>query len=200
MGLPSIVDNMSHEDYVMIVQDGCIKMISKEDYLGIIIRDKSFICSVIDYNMSDMGCFPEYMEEDSGMGCFGNICDNTPKPNVPSVPRPKPTNKPPKFENLIYEIENRKQGFVIPKIDFDNHYTDEDSNSRLSKVMIVGGNTERFYFKGKPIKLGLVINRDDLGEITYDARDTDDFYEQALDIVVYTDKNIRAIEWIRQTH
>ncbi|MDY3445535.1 hypothetical protein PG616_11880 [Riemerella anatipestifer] len=166
MSLPKLTKDISSEDFIMIVQDGCIKIISYEDFIKDISLGGFSICKSVLNCWENMGEFDDQSSQ--------------------------PSDTPPKFTDVITNLKNRTQGYVIPTDDFLNNYYDADGDD-FSKVIITGGDLSGVKFKQQPVYIGLVISVEELGELSYDAKDIDKAYQQVIDIEVYDENNIKAI-------
>lgn len=157
------VDNIGFEDFVMIVQDGCIKLISYADFIKNISLGGFSICAAVLNCWSSMGDFEDVI-----------IDDDT----------------PPTFQDLFLAIENRGTEEFETVMFLENYFDKE--GDEMGYIIIKGGDFSGYKFKGQPLYQGLKILREEINQLVYNAQNIDTSYRQTVEIDVYDDKNIQA--------
>ena len=166
MGLPIITDHVNTDDYVMIVQDGCIRMVTYEEFIKNISLSGFSICAAV-------------------LACWEDIGDFPTDPITPE-------DTPPTFEDLYISLANRTQNFVIAENLFLQNYYDAEGHE-FRKVIIKGGDLSGVTFMGQPVYPGLIIMADELVDFKFNAKDQNPAYQQMIDIEVYDENNVKAI-------
>ncbi|MDR6548546.1 hypothetical protein J2810_004636 [Chryseobacterium rhizosphaerae] len=165
MGLPKQTDHINYTDGVLIIQDGCIRWVSYEEFIKEISLGGFTICEAI------MKCF-------DGLGIFEET--------------PEPTDTPPTFQDVVINLTNRTQNFVITSDLFLANYYDAEGDE-FAKIVITGGDLSGVTYNGSPVYQGLVITADQLVHFEYDAKNIDSGYQQMVEIDVYDENNVKAI-------
>ena len=160
----TLADHIDLEDYIMIVQDGCVKILSFEDYISVVQLGGFSICEA-------------WLKCVSGIGVFSGET---------------PTDTPPEMNDIFKSIVNRQQDVMITSDDFLNAYYDAEGDS-LGKIIIVGGDVSSFKLNGVPVYIGQVITATELlSGLEYDARNQDAGYGQDLFFETYDVNNVIA--------
>lgn len=165
MGLPKITEQLSEKDYIMIVQDNCMRIISYKQFIEDSFLGGFSICESV------MNCW-------SSMGDFDSDVD-------------VPEDTPPQFKNLVFNLDNREQNFILPSDAFLQNYYDAEGD-KFGKIIIKGGDFSGVTYNGYPIFQGLVIPVDQLDKLEYDAKNQDGAYRQEIEIEVYDENNVKA--------
>ena len=158
-------DYVNMDDYVMIVQDGCIKRIKFEDFIKGISLGGFSVCQAW------LNCV-------CGIGLF--TTDET------------PIDTPPEMGDLYMNLENREQNKKYTSDDFLSKYYDAEGNP-LGKIIITGGDVSGYTLNGNIIHIGQVIPTDQLMNLEYDSRNQDASYTQDLFFEAYDVNNVKAI-------
>ena len=160
-----VTDYINFGDSIMIIQDGCIKIISLEDFIKMFALGGFSICEAW------LNCV-------DGIGSFGE-------------PEPQP-DTPPTMQDLFLNPTNRENNLLFTADDFLNKYFDEDGDA-FGKVIITGGDVSGFKLNGVPIQIGMIILATDLNKITYDSKNQDASFVQDLFFDTYDVNNVKAI-------
>ncbi|MGK6342831.1 hypothetical protein ACMGDK_11365 [Chryseobacterium sp. DT-3] len=163
MSLPKITDHINFNDYVMIVQDKCIRMITYEEFIKEIVLGGFSICQAV-------------------LNCWESMGDFEDPPVV---------DHPPTFEDLYISLANRTQNFVITSDLFLQNYHDQDGDE-FAKIIITGGDLSGVTLNDVPIHVGQVVTADDMVNFKFSAKDIDGGYQQTIDIEVYDENNVKA--------
>lgn len=159
-----ITDYINMDDYVMIVQDGCIKNIKLEDFIKQITLGGFSICQAW------LNCV-------CGIGLF--TTDQT------------PTNQPPQMQDLYISLINREQNRVFTTDDFLDKYYDAEGDA-FGKIKITGGDVTGYTLNGNIINIGMIINANELMNLEYDSKNQDASYIQDLFFEAYDVNNVKA--------
>lgn len=159
-----ITDYVNINDYVMIVQDGCIKNIRFEDFIKGISLGGFSVCKAWLNCVQGIGVFPT------------------------EIP---PADTPPNMEDLFISLQNREQNRMFTSDDFLDKYFDEDGDA-LGKIIITGGDVSGYYLNGTQVYIGQVINVDQLMNLKLDAKNQDASYTQDLFFDAYDINNVKA--------
>jgi len=151
-----IAEELTMEDYVLVVVDGCVHRISYEDFIKNITLGGFDLCAAVQNCIEGIGVFPD---------------------------SPEPEDEPPHMDDILLFLPNRTEDYFFSEEQFEESYTDPEGDE-LSKIRIVGGELEGFSFEGLPLYVGQEIDKADLSKIEYDAQDTDEAYQQYLLIKV----------------
>lgn len=163
--MPSIeTDHIDLDDYVMIIQDGCIKNIRFEDFISGISLGGFSVCQAFLNCVHGIGDFPD---------------DDV------------PVDTPPTMEDLYVSLENRQQNYIFTENDFLSKYYDAE-NDEFGKIIITGGDVSGYTLNGWPIFVGMVINANELSNLQLDAKDQDASYIQDLFFEAYDINNVKA--------
>lgn len=165
MALPPRVHTIKPEDGVMIIQDGCIRWISYEEFVSTISLGGFSICEAVINCYESMGEFDDYIA---------------------------PIDTPPVFTDIYENLANRASDYVFTSDLFLSHYYDAEGD-KFAKVIITGGDFTGITYKGQPINAGLIINADELLYLKYTAKDIDAAYSQTINIEIYDENNVQAI-------
>lgn len=166
MALPDIIEDISMQDYVMVVKDNCIRRITYEDFMRDFLLGGYSICEAIFNCWESMGVFEDNIPDED---------DDT----------------PPVFQDVYINLANRTKNHALISDDFHANYYDAEDD-KFKQIVITGGDLSGVTFKGQPVFVGLVIKVDEINEIEYDAKDTDSAYQQVIFIEVYDENNIKA--------
>lgn len=158
-----ITETISSDDYVVIVQDGCVKEISYQDFISGVFLGGFSICQ------SWLNCV-------EGIGEFED-------------PIPDEDHKP-VMQNIILSINNRTQNILVGD-DFINAYYDEDGDE-FGKIIITSGDVSGFNIAGVPLYIGQVIPANQVALIEYDGKDVDSSYNQEWFFETYDVNNVKA--------
>lgn len=159
-----ITDYINIDDYVMIVQDGCIKHIRFEDFIKGISLGGFSVCQAF-------------------LNCVGGIG------NFP--PEGQPIDTPPTMEDLFISLQNREQNKTFTTDDFLNKYYDVEGNA-LGKIIITGGDVTGYSLNGTSVYVGMLIEVDQLLNLQLDAKNQDASYTQDLFFEAYDINNVKA--------
>ena len=151
------------DDHVMILQDGCVKIIRFEDFISGISLGGFSVCAAW------LNCV-------SGIGDF--IDDET------------PVNNPPTMEDLNIALQNRGVN-AFTSDSFLSKYYDEE-NDAFGKIIITGGDVSGYKLNGNPVTIGMMIPADQLANLTYEAKNQDGSYTQDLFFDAYDENNVKA--------
>lgn len=160
-----VTDYINFGDSIMIIQDGCIKIISLEDFIKMFALGGFSICEAW------LNCI-------DGIGTFS--------------PPEESEDTPPTMQDLFLNPTNRQNDIVFTSDDFLNKYFDEQGDA-FGKIIITGGDVSGFELDGQPIQLGMVILASDLSKITYDSKNQDASFIQDLFFDTYDVNNVKAI-------
>lgn len=163
MAIP-ITDYINGDDYVMIVQDGCIKHILFEDFIKIISLGGFSICQ-------------------SWLNCVGGIG---------VFPGEMPIDTPPTMEDLFISLQNRQQNKAFTDDDFISKYYDAEGDA-FGKIIITGGDVTGYSLNGIPLYIGMLIQVNELNNLEFDAKNQDASYTQDLFFEAYDINNVKAI-------
>ncbi|WP_294203155.1 hypothetical protein [uncultured Chryseobacterium sp.] len=164
MALPPQTHHVDSDDGIMIIQDGCIRWITYDEFASTISLGGFSICAAVINCFENMGYFDDYIP---------------------------PIDTPPIFTDIYLNLANRTQDYVLISDLFLQHYYDADGDA-FSKIIITGGDLSGITYNNQPVYLGLVINADELLNFKYDAKDMDGAYQQVLEIEVYDENNVKA--------
>lgn len=156
-------DYIEMNDYVMIVQDGCIKHIRYEDFISGISLGGFSVCAAW------LNCIV-------GIGDF--IDDET------------PVNHPPTMQDLFINLQNKGMN-AFTSDDFLSKYYDQE-NDAFGKIIITAGDVTGYKLNGNDIHIGMVIPADQLSQLTYQAKNQDVSYTQDLFFDAYDVNNVKA--------
>lgn len=160
----TVANHIDLEDYIMIVQDGCVKILSFEDYISIVQLGGFSICEA-------------WLKCVSGIGTFSGET---------------PTDTPPEMNDIFKAISNRQQDLMITSDDFLNSYYDAQGDA-FGKIIIVGGDVTNFKLNGVQINIGQAISATELlSGLEYDAKNQDAGYGQELLFETYDINNVKA--------
>ena len=158
-----VTDHIEYDDLVPVLQDGCVKYVTYEEFIKNISLGGFSICRAV------LNCWED-------MGDFGEVVTDT----------------APTFNDLYISISNRTQDYQVTKQALLNNYSDAESDV-MAKIVVTGGDLSGASLNGTPLYVGQVINMTDIFSIEYDAKDTDAAYQQAIEIEVYDENNIKAV-------
>ena len=161
----TIATDISADDYIMIIQDGCIKIISYEDFIKEVSLGGFSICEAW------LNCV-------DGIGTFDNI-------TAPDA------DTPPTMQDLFVSMQNRQQDRMFAQNEFLTKYYDAEGDA-FGKIIIVGGDVSNFKLNGVPVSVGMVIDIADIPQLEYDAKDQDAAYIQELFFEAYDINNVKA--------
>lgn len=164
MAIP-VTDYVNMDDYVMIVQDGCIKHIRFEDFIKGISLGGFSVCQAW------LNCV-------CGIGLF--TTDDTPQ------------DTPPEMGDLYVNLENRQQNKIFTSDDFLSKYYDAEGDA-FGKIIITGGDVTGYTLNGNIIHIGMVINANQLMQLEYDSKNQDASYTQDLFFEAYDINNVKAV-------
>lgn len=157
-------EHISFEDYVMIIQDGCIKIISYENFIKQI-------------SLGGFSIYEAWLNSIEGIGAFSG--DYT------------PIDTPPTMQDLFVSLSNRQQDKIFTSDDFLSKYYDAEGDS-MGKIVVVGGDVNGFTLNGTPIYIGQVITVGELAGLRITARNQDAAYIQDLFFEAYDINNVKA--------
>lgn len=160
--IENAVENIGFNDYVMIVVNGCYKLISYEDFIKNITLGGFSICDAVLACWDDMGDFEDGEDE----------------------------NQPPTFEDIYLAINNRETQDFNENI-FLSKYSDPEGD-QLGYIIILGGDLAGYTLNGNPLNLGQKILKEELSAIEYSGKNTDTSYRQGIEIDVYDINNVKA--------
>lgn len=159
-----VTDYVKMDDFVMIVQDRCIKHIRFEDFIKNITLGGFSVCQAW------LNCV-------CGIGLFTD--DNI------------PVDTPPQMEDLYVTLENRQQNKVFTTDDFLSKYYDAEGDA-FGKIIITGGDITGYTLNGVNIHIGQVILANELMNLELDAKNQDASYTQDLYFEAYDVNNVKA--------
>ena len=158
-----IVQDLPLDDYISVMIDGCLKLISKKDFLnGVLFFGEGFCEAVNQCN--------------NGIGIF-----------TPITP---PTFVKAKMEDVDLLFQNREEK-SMDVLDFTNNYIKNDGGE-FEKIIISGGDLSNFKFNGQPIYIGLSINKNEIHNLKYKGHNIDVAYSQLLLFDAYDINNVKA--------
>jgi hypothetical protein len=152
------------DDYVMIIQDGCIKIIKFEDFISGISLGGFSVCQAW------LNCV-------CGIGLF--TTDDT------------PPDTPPTMQDLYVSLENRQQNRAFTSDEFLDKYYDAEGDE-FGKIIITGGDVSGYTLNGNIIHIGMVIPANQLMDLEYDSKNQDASYTQDLFFEAYDINNVKA--------
>lgn len=159
-----IVHDLPLDDYISVMVDGCIKLISKKDFLNGVLFFGDGFCEAVNH------C-------NNGIGIF-----------TPSIP---PRFVKAKMNDVNLLFQNREERAMLLS-DFINNYTKNDAGE-LEKIIITGGDLSNFKFNNQPINIGLAINKNDIHKLKYKGHNVDVAYGQILTFDAYDINNKKAL-------
>jgi len=157
-------DYVSTDDYVMILQDGCVKIIRFEDFIKGISLGGFSVCQAWLNCVGGIGIFPG--EE-------------------------PPINTPPTMEDLYIPLQNREQNRVFTSNEFLDKYYDAEGDP-LGKIIITGGDVTGYTLNGSLVSVGMIIDVSELSNLEYDSKNQDASYVQDLYFEAYDINNVKA--------
>ena len=157
-------DHINFNDDIMIVQDGCIKVISLENFLHDFYLGGFDICEAI------KNC-------NEGIGGTGTI---------------DPTDRRPTMRNLIIPISELISEHDFSQSEFEDKYFDADGDD-FGKIIIIGGNTTNFRLNGNPVYVGQSILKSELSNLKYRRTADVTSYQQELLFDTYDVNNVKAV-------
>lgn len=161
-----IVTELALTDYVLVVVNGCVKRITKADFIrGISLGGFSII------ELWLLGI--------SGVGLW------TTGGGTPDTP--------PTMGNITLSLANRVQDTVLPSDEFLDKYYDADGDA-FGKIVIAGGDVSGWTYNGTPLFIGQALTADNLinGNIEYDSKSQDASYLQEWFFETYDINNVIA--------
>lgn len=158
-----VTDHINMGDYVMILQDGCVKIILFEDFIKNITLGGFSVCQAW------LNCV-------CGIGLF--TTDEI------------PLNTPPQMQDLYITLQNRGVN-AFTSDDFLNKYYDAE-NDAFAKIIITGGDVSGYKLNNNILHIGMLIDANDLSNLTYEAKNQDATYTQDLFFEAYDENNIKA--------
>ena len=159
------VDHLDLDDFIVVIVDGCVRRISKVDFLNGVVFGGFNACEAL------LGCFEE----------IGTI----PGTIIP------PTDNKPKMGNVVVSLDHGVQDYQVTETQFTSQFTDVDGDE-LAKIIISHGDFSGFTLNGSPIYAGQVINRNQLSDIEYDTKNTINSYNQKWYFETYDQNNVKA--------
>lgn len=156
-------DYIEMNDYVMIVQDGCIKHIRYEDFISGISLGGFSVCAAW------LNCIV-------GIGDF--IDDET------------PVNHPPTMQDINLSLQNRGLN-AFTSDDFISRYYDAE-NDAFGKIIITGGDVTGYKLNGVDVYIGMIIQANELATLSYQSKNQDGSYIQDLFFDAYDVNNVKA--------
>lgn len=157
-------DYINMDDYVMIIQDGCVKIITFENFIKDLALGGFSVCKAW------LNCV-------CGIGLFTS--DET------------PTDTPPQMKDLYINVDNREENKAFTSDDFLSKYYDADGDE-FGKIIITGGDVSGYTLNGNIVHVGLVIPADQLMNLKYTAKNQDASYMQDLFFEAYDVNNVKA--------
>lgn len=158
-----ITDYINVDDYVMIIQDGCIKNIRFEDFISGISLGGFSVCQ-------------------AWLNCIGGIG---------VFPGEEPIDTPPTMEDLFISLQNREQNRMFTSDEFLNKYYDAEGDA-FGKIIITGGDPTGYSLNGIPVYIGMLIPANELMDLEFDAKNQDASYTQDLFFEAYDINNVKA--------
>ena len=159
------VDHLDLDDFVLVVVDGCVRRISKADFINGII-------------------FGGYSPCEAWLGCVEEIG------TIPGT-IPQPVDNKPKMGNVIVALDHGVQDYQVSETQFTSQFTDVEGD-KLEKIIISHGDFSGFTLNGAPIYAGQVITRSELNDIEYDTKNTINSYNQKWYFETYDQNNVKA--------
>ena len=159
------IEHLDLEDFIVVIVDGCVRRISKTDFINGVVFGGFNACEVL------LGCF-----EDIG--------------TIPGT-IPTPVDHKPKMGNVIVSLNHGVQDYEVSENQFTSQFTDVDGDE-LAKIIVSHGDFSGFTLNGAPIYAGQVITRSELGNIEYDTKNTINSYNQKWYFETYDQKNVKA--------
>ena len=159
-------DHIDIEDFVMIVQNGCVKIISYEEFIKKI-------------SLGGFSIMESWLNGIDGIGLWSDGVI--------------PIDTPPTMQDITFQLENRTQNHIIPSDDFLNKFNDVDGDL-FGKIVVSHGDVSGYTYNGQPLYIGQILNREDLinGTIEYDAKNQDAAYGQEWFFETYDENNVKA--------
>lgn len=122
-----IIQNLEFDDYVVVVQDGCVKLITKEDLINDVSLGGYSICEL-------------WLRCVDGIGTWSTDT---------------PTNTPPTMGDVYASTFNGDQNYVFTSNQFLDQYFDADGDP-MGKIIVVGGDVSGYTINDVPIYIGQV--------------------------------------------
>lgn len=161
----TIAEDLHPEDYIMIIQDGCVKIISYEEFIKDISLGGFSICEAWLNCVEGIG---EFDDDQSGE-----------------------VDTPPTMQDLFISLNNRQQDKMFASDDFISKYYDAEGDA-FGKIIITGGDVSNWTLNGQPLSVGMVIESAQLSGLEYDAKNQDAAYIQDLFFEAYDINNVKA--------
>lgn len=158
-----IIHELELDDFVVVVQDGCVKIISKADLIEGISLGGFSICEL-------------WLRCVDGIGTWSTDV---------------PVDTPPTMNDVIASTFNRNSNYVFTSDQFLDQYYDAEGNA-FGKIIIAGGDVSGYSISGVPLFIGQVITADQLGLLKYEAKNTDNAYGQEWFFNTYDINNVEA--------
>lgn len=156
-------DYIDLNDDVLILQDGCVKIIKFEDFIKRITLGGFSVCAAW------LNCV-------SGIGDF--------------IDDINPVNEPPTMEDLYISVQNRGLK-VFSSDDFLDKYYDKEGDA-FGKIIITGGDINGYTLNGNNVYIGMVITADQLSNLKFESKNQDGSYIQDLFFDAYDINNVKA--------
>ena len=161
--MSDIIHELEINDFIMVVVDGCIKKISKDEFLNGLIYPGNSTCELLHL-------------------CIDNIGEYT--PINPSFAQPKITD----IEFFLNNgVHNYSFGGDIP-----NHFTKNDGEE-LGYIQIIGGDIYGIKLNGINIFIGQKINKSDFDKLKIDTKNQTQAYQQVVFFNAFDINHVKAI-------
>lgn len=161
-----VVSNVTLNDYVQIVQDGCYKLIPVTEFL------KNLTLGGIDVCGAFLNCA-------EGMGCVGDE-----EPNVNQIPV---------MNDVYVSLANRTMNYNFSTEQFVSQWYDAENDEFKRIVILEGSNLRGVTFNGLPVYIGQIIYDNEIPMLQFDSPDTDASAQQIIYFDAYDNNNVKAI-------
>lgn len=174
MSLPKKIEEVRLDDDILVLRDGCYHSVKYHHLVKPILEmfvlamREELLNNACEYYQALERCMPK--EEPQEFPKDNNIY----------------------FRDLDIVLENRVRNSSISEALFLSRYY-SPNGSKIKDIVIIGGDTNGFTYKNKPIQIGQVIPFDNISSLRYNADDTDREYIQELEIEIYDINGQKAI-------
>lgn len=158
------IHDLEIDDFVMVVVDGCIKKITKEDFLNGLIFPGNSTCEMLQHCIGDIGEYNPPIHQDT----------------------------PPEISDIEFFIDNGVQNYEFGEV-IPNHYFDNDGDA-LGYIQIIGGDITGVHLNGTNIMVGQIINAVDLDKLKINTKNQTQSYQQVVYFDAFDVNNVKALQ------